>query len=99
MTITRNYIYIAAGLALVLLTITAMHLWSDHKIDSLEREVEKGKNVAAEKQKAGELSEQKAAEYRAKTEYLEQQIAEINAIARKQDEELGNLSKNVDSAR
>ena len=90
---------IATGVAALLITLFIGSLWSNHKIASLEREIEKAKTVAAEKQKAGELSEQKAAEHRAKTEYLEQQIAEINAIARKQDEELGNLSKNVDSAR
>jgi len=94
-----NYkIYLAAAV-LVAALLTGMHLWSNHKIASLEREVERARAVADEKEHAGELSEQRAAEYKAKTEYLEQQIAEINAIAQKQDEELGNLSKNVDSAR
>jgi len=90
---------IATGVAALLLTLFIGSLWSNHKIASLEREVERAKAVAADKEKAGELMEQRAAGYKAKTEYLEQQIAELNAIAQKQDEELGNLSKNVDSAR
>ena len=90
---------IATGVAALLLTLFIGSLWSNHKIASLEREVERARAVADEKEHAGELSEQRAAEYKAKTEYLEQQIAEINAIAKKQDEELGDLSKNVDSAR
>ena len=76
-----------------------MHLWSNHKIASLEREIENSKTIAAEKQSAATQLETQAAEYKAKTEYLEQQIAEINAIATKQNEELEKLSKTTDSAR
>jgi septal ring factor EnvC (AmiA/AmiB activator) len=99
--ITSNrLIIIAVAFAVFSLSILlAMHLWSNHKIASLERDVETAKAIAAEKQTAAERLETQAAEYRAKTEYLEQRIAEINAIATKQNEELEKLSKTTDSAR
>ena len=84
---------------MIIAIVTTTHLWSNHKIASLEREVETEKSAAAEKQTAANQLEQQAAEYKAKTEYLEQQIAEINAIATKQNEELEKLSKTTDSAR
>jgi chromosome segregation ATPase len=87
-------------LAVLVLTVaTITSLWSNHKIASLERDVETAKAAAAEKQTAAAQLETRAAEYKAKTEYLEQQIAEINAIATKQNEELEKLSKTTDSAR
>jgi chromosome segregation ATPase len=99
--ITSNrLIIIAVAFAVFRLSILLeMHLWSNHKIASLERDVETAKAIAAEKQTAAERLETQAAEYKAKTEYLEQQIAEINAIATKQNEELEKLSKTTDSAR
>jgi chromosome segregation ATPase len=99
MKLTLTQYIIGAAAAFILAVIFAMHLWSNHKIASLERDVETARSTAAEKQSAAELLETQAAEYKAKTEYLEQQIAEINAIATKQNEELEKLSKTTDSAR
>ena len=95
----KTYLIIGGFVTVIIITLTAVQLWSNHKIASLEREVETAKTVAAEKQTAAEQLETQAAEYKAKTEYLEQQIAEINAIATKQNEELEKLSKTTDSAR
>ena len=99
MKLTTIHYIIAAAAVLTIAIFTAMHLWSNHKIASLEREIENSKTIAAEKQSAAAQLETQAAEYKAKTEYLEQQIAEINAIATKQNEELEKLSKTTDSAR
>jgi hypothetical protein len=91
---------IAIGITVLIISIfVAMHLWSNHKIASLERDVEIAKAAADVKQTAAALLETRAAEYKAKTDYLEQQIAEINAIATKQNEELEKLSETTDSAR
>ena len=91
--------YIIAAAAILIISTIAATLWSNHKIASLEHEVETAKAAAAEKESAAGELERRAAEYKAKTEYLEQQIAEINAIATKQNEELEKLSKTTDSAR
>jgi septal ring factor EnvC (AmiA/AmiB activator) len=95
----RTYLIVFSVVLMIIAIATAMHLWSNHKIAALEREVETAKTMAAEKQTAAERLETQAAEYRAKSEYLEQQIAEINAIATKQNEELEKLSKTTYSAR
>ena len=84
---------------MVITIFIATQLWSNHKIASLERDVETAKAAAAEKQSAAAQLEQQAVQYKAKTQYLEKQIAEINAIATKQNEELEKLSKATDSAR
>ena len=99
MRLTTTHYIIAAAVVLIIAIVTATHLWSNRKIASLERDIETAKATAAEKQTAADRSETEAAEYMAKTEYLEQQIAEINAIATKQNEELEKLSKTTDSAR
>jgi predicted RNase H-like nuclease (RuvC/YqgF family) len=91
--------YITAGAVLMIAIVIVMHLWSNHKIASLERDVETARSAAVEKQTAAAQLETRATEYEAKTEYLQQQIAEINAIATKQNEELEKLSKTTDSAR
>ena len=57
------------------------------------------RRLAAEKQNTADEKEKLAGEYKAKNEYLEQQIDALRAIAQKQDEELQKLSANVDNAR
>jgi septal ring factor EnvC (AmiA/AmiB activator) len=96
---TLTHYTIAAAAFLIIAIFTGMQLWSNHKIASLERDVETAKAAATEKQTTAAQLETEAAEYKAKTEYLEHQIAEINAIAIKQNEELEKLSKTTDSAR
>ena len=99
MKLTSTHYIIAAAAFFVITIIIATQLWSNHKIASLERDVETARSEAFEKQTAAAQLESQAAEYKAKTEYLEQQIADINAIATKQNDELEKLSKTTDSAR
>jgi predicted Zn-dependent protease len=94
---TTTY-FIAAGVFVLVIAATAT-LWSNHKIASLERDVEKARSLAAEKAAAADDAEKRSAESKAKNDYLQQQIAELKAIATKQDEELTKLSKNTDDAR
>jgi chromosome segregation ATPase len=90
------YVVIAAVALIVCVT---NWLWSNHKIAKLERNVENAKALAADKQITADEKEKLAGEYKAKTEYLEQQIDTLRAVAQKQDEELQKLSVNVDNAR
>jgi chromosome segregation ATPase len=91
--------YIAAAAVVIAITMTAAWLWSEYTINGLERDVRSAKTIAAEKESAAGELERRATEYKAKTEYLEQKVAEIQVIAQKQDEELKAISNNVDAAR
>ena len=91
--------YIAAAAVVIAITMTAAWLWSEQQISRLERDVRSAKTIAAEKESAAGELERRATEYKAKTEYLEQKVAEIQVIAQKQDEELKAISNNVDAAR
>ena len=90
------YVVIAA---VALIACVTSWLWSNHKIAGLERDVENAKTLAVEKQNTANEKEKLAGEYKAKNEYLEQQIDSLRAVAQKQDEELQKLSANVDNAR
>jgi predicted RNase H-like nuclease (RuvC/YqgF family) len=93
-------IYLIAGaVVVVVISFLIGGFWSDHKIAVLQRQVDDARSIAAEKQSAADALEDAANEYKAKNEYLEQQIAALRATARKQDEELETLSKTTDSAR
>ena len=96
---TNLKIYLAGVVVLAGAVFIVGGLWSGHKIATLEREVETAKTLAVEKQTAADNLEQEANQYKAKTEYLEQQLAELQARAKKQDEELESLSKTTNSAR
>jgi len=94
----RTQIYLAA-IAIVVVACVTSWLWSNHKIAKLEREAGDAKAVATEKQSIADQREKQAAEYKAKAEYLEQQIAALKNAAAKQDENLKQISINVDNAR
>ena len=94
----RTQIYLAA-IAIVVVACVTSWLWSNHKIAKLEREVGDAKAIAVEKRSIADDREKQAAEYKAKTEYLEQQIAALKNAAAKQDENLKQISINVDNAR
>ena len=96
---TNLKIYLAGVVVLAGAVFIVGGLWSGHKIATLEREVETAKTLAVEKQTAADNLEQEANQYKAKTEYLEQQLADLQARAKKQDEELESLSKTTNSAR
>ena len=77
MKVTSTYLIAAGARALIIATMFGISLWANHKIGSLERDVEQAKDVAAEKQSVAEQLELRSTDYKAKTEYLEQQIAEL----------------------
>ncbi len=85
--------------AIFLIGIAGGSIWSNYKIGQLERAVESAKTDAAEKATAANEVEKRSAIFAAKTEYLEKKLAEIQAIARRQDEELEKLNVDTDAAR
>ena len=97
---TQTKIYIA--IALAALTIVAFifsSLWTTRKFTNLERELERAKHSVTAADKIAAQKELEAAEYKQKLEYLEQNLSEIKAIARKQDENLEKLNTNSRDAR
>ena len=89
----------AAVITFLILAGVTSWLWSNHKVAELERDVENAKAAAFTKENIADEKERQAAEYKAKTEYLEKQIADIRAIAKQQDEELQKLSADTNNAR
>ena len=97
-TITKIYIAMAIT-AIVAISMFGGAAWSNHKIAKLESAVEDAKREANSSQQSAVRKEIEAAEYKQKTEYLEQQLTEIQTIARKQDDELEKLNINTRGAR
>lgn len=96
----QTKIYIAIGIAAILLIgIIGGAAWSNRKIASLESEVTKAKSEADGIQRSALSKEIEAAEYKHKIDYLEQQLAEIQIIARKQDEQLKRTNDTSRTAR
>src|SRR5260221_1610938 len=97
---TINKYSIGAAIAAVIaIGILAGWMWSGYRIRKLEHAVETAKTEADAKAQSAERSGKQTAEYPAKTKYLEQKLAEIQAIARKQDEELEKINTNTNAAR
>jgi septal ring factor EnvC (AmiA/AmiB activator) len=88
----------ALGVAVVVIVVVVSAV-SDARTARLEREVEAAKQRAEAAENAAATLETAAVEYKQKIEYLEKSLVEIQAIARKQDEELENINADVDSAR
>jgi len=97
----QTKIYIAGGVAIVLIVMTmSMSMWmTNHRITQAERAASAAKQAAAEKEKLAAEKETEAAGYKEKSEYLEKQVAEIEATARKQDEEIERTKSNSAAAR
>jgi chromosome segregation ATPase len=97
----RNHITIlaAAAAAAIILAVTITWLWSSHQIAKLESEVTKTKNAADEKEQTAARLETEAAEYKQKIDHLERDLAAIQQLARKQDEELTKLNSISNNAR
>ena len=97
----QTKIYIAGGVAIVLIVLTmSMSMWmTNHRITQAERAASVAKQTAAEKEKLAAEKETEAAGYKEKSEYLEKQVAEIEATARKQDEEIERTKNNTAAAR
>src|SRR5438874_7308583 len=82
---TQTKIYIGLAIAAIFaLGILGGAALSDYKIHELENAVENAKGDADQKQQLAAAKETEAAQYKQKIEYLEQQLAEIQTIARKQ---------------
>lgn len=90
--------YLAAAV-FILTSIFCSYLWSNYMTGKLQVAVEHAKLSADNAAAAATAKEIEAGQYKQKTLYLEQQIAEILAIARKQDEELEKLNSNTAAAR
>ncbi len=73
-------------------------VWSSYRTAKLEREVTPAKTEADAKTQAADELEKQSAVYRAKTDYLEKKLAEIQAIARKQDEQLEKINTDTNAA-
>lgn len=98
--ISKNTIYLAAAaIGIFLVCFTIGSLWSSYKMRERERAVEDAKEHAETVERAAASQERNAAEYKAKIEYLETQLAEISATARRQDEELQMLENDSNTAR
>ena len=95
---TKIYIGLVVA-AIFALGIFGEVAWSNHKITTLEKSVDTAKQKADEISNAAAAKEIEAAEYKAKIEYLERQLTEIQTIARKQDDELEKLNINSGGAR
>ena len=98
MTVNKYGIAIAIA-AVVSIGILGNWMWSGYKTAKLEHAVDAARAEAEAKTKAADEMEKRSAVYAAKTEYLEQKLAEIQAIARKQDNELEKLKTNTADAR
>ena len=101
MVLTRNKLIAAAAASglIVLGLVALISTISDARVARLEGEVAAAKSRAEILERAARQRELDAAAYKQKTEYLEKGLAEIQAIARRQDEELEIISSDVDSAR
>ena len=93
---TKIYLVAAALLVAVFLLSTA---WSNFRNARLEKEIAAAKQMAETSEKTAADAERKVGEYKAKIEYLEKDLAEIQQIARRQDEELEKLTADTSAAR
>ncbi len=93
---TKIYIAIAAAF---LLALTFNWLWSDHRIAKLAGESRDAIGRAETLEQYAVQKESETAEYKQKIDYLEHQLAEIQQLARKQDEELEKLNSITNNAR
>lgn len=94
----KTKFYIAAGIV-ALAFIFGTYAWSKHRTANLQKAVDSAKQIAEQAGKYAIAKETEAAQYKHKTIYLEKQIAEIQAIARNQDEELEKLNVTAADAR
>jgi len=98
--IERYKAHIAAAVAAVLaITFAGSAIRSHLKLNELEGAADEARRQAEQSVAAARERELAAAGYAAKIAYLEQRLAELQTIRRKQDEELENLSAHTGNAR
>lgn len=97
---TQTKIYI--GITLAAVTIAAFigsSIWTTRKFTDLERELFEARQAVQSADRVAAKRELEAATYKQKLEYLENNLSQIQTIARKQDEELQKLNNNSRDAR
>ena len=95
---TKTKIYIAIAAATVLI-IAGYSLWSGFQMRRLEKAANYAKTIAADHQKRADELENTARKYEEKITYLEANLAELQALATKQDEELKTIETTTGNAR
>ena len=98
---TRKQIYYAAAIvaAIVIGIVLLRMLGSEIAVGKLETKIADQKANAAELENKARTSERDAEVYREKIAFLEQNLAEINRIARRQNEEIEKFQTVVNTAR
>jgi|GEM_PF-6676694 len=99
MTNKRIYIYAAAMIAAIALTIMISNAWTDRKIAAIEKRAEQQSAAAEAADQRANEAEKKAASFEEKINYLEAQAAETERYRRTQNEDLKKISADTDAAR
>jgi hypothetical protein len=96
----RRRVLLLLGIAgTVLVCVFIGSAWSHFTIRRLERDIKMAKEQAANKQAIADAKEKEAEKFRLEAERLEGSLAEIQKIAKKQDEELEKIQVETGTAR
>ena len=97
---TRKEIYIIAAIAAIVIgTVSIRMIGSEISVGKLEKQIAAEKTNAVELENKARTSEREAEIYREKLAFLEHNLAEINQIARRQNEEIEKIQNVVNAAR
>jgi len=97
---TRTNIYIAAAAAAIVIAVAAFGMIGNElAAGKLEKQIAAEKANALSLEKKAQASERETEIYREKLAFLEQNLDEINEIARRQNEEIEKFEDVVDTAR
>lgn len=95
---TRMKIYLAAA-AIAAAAVIATAIWSHFRMAWLEDAAAQARTAAETQRQRADRLESETHIYKEKAAYLELQIEEVRAAARRKDEELKKLSADTDAAR
>ena len=95
---TKIKIYIGIGAALFLI-VAGYSLWSSVRMRRLENAAIETKAIGADHQKRADELERASRKYEEKIAFLEANLAELQTLARKQDEELKTIENTTGNAR
>jgi predicted RNase H-like nuclease (RuvC/YqgF family) len=96
----RRKIYLALTIGgAILVCVMVGSAWSHFTIRGLERDIRAAKEQVKNKEAIASAREKEAEKYRLQAERLEGSLAEIQKIAKKQDEELEKISDQTGNAR
>lgn len=99
MKLSRQTIYIVIAAAVLIASIAGMDAFRRYRENRLASAVSNASAAANESEKRAKALEIEAAAHREKIGYLETQLAEINKIARRQDEEIKLYTLRSNAAR